>query len=232
MKIYLLLLAVFLSSLNTLSAQKLDIIPKPVKIEQRLGVFLIPSEVHITVDKKIKNSINYISKEILKNTGIIPKISIGKKQHKNGILFLVDEKLDIPNDGYKLSVENLGVIIKGKSANGVLNGFQTLLQICSAKEVQKGTIPFVKIEDYPRFEWRGMMLDVSRQFFDKETVKNYIDWLAAHKMNVFHWHLTDDNGWRVEIKSMPDLTLKGGFRGPGEVLLPSYGSGNKRYGVY
>ncbi|AYN02742.1 family 20 glycosylhydrolase [Flavobacterium sp. 140616W15] len=76
----------------------------------------------------------------------------------------------------------------------------------------------------------AMMLDVSRQFFDKETVKNYIDWLAAHKMNVFHWHLTDDNGWRAEIKSMPDLTLKGAWRGPGEVLLPSYGSGNKRYG--
>ncbi|HRM13949.1 MAG TPA: family 20 glycosylhydrolase, partial [Flavobacterium sp.] len=106
------------------------------------------------------------------------------------------------------------------------------MQICSAKEVKKGTIPYVQIEDYPRFEWRGMMLDVSRQFFDKETVKKYIDWLAAHKMNVFHWHLTDDNGWRVEIKSMPDLTLKGGFRGPGEVLLPSYGSGNKRYGGY
>jgi hexosaminidase len=98
--------------------------------------------------------------------------------------------------------------------------------------VQKGTIPVVKIEDYPRFEWRGMMLDVSRQFFDKQTVKNYIDWLAAHKMNIFHWHLTDDNGWRAEIKSMPDLTLKGAWRGPGEVLLPSYGSGNKRYGGY
>ena len=118
-----------------------------------------------------------------------------------------------------MSVTKKGVLIKGKSTNGVINGLQTLLQICSAKEVKKGTIPFVKIEDYPRFEWRGMMLDVSRQFFDKETVKNYIDWLAAHKMNVFHWHLTDDNGWRAEIKSMPDLTLKGAWRGPGEVLF-------------
>ena len=232
MKINLLLIAVFLSSLNTVNAQKLDIIPKPVKIEQQLGVFLIPSEVHIIVDKKIKNSTNYIRSEFLKNTGIIPKISIGKKHHKNGIQFLVDDKLSIPNDGYTLSIDKTGVIIKGNSPNGLRNGFQTLLQICSAKDVKKGTIPYVQIEDYPRFEWRGMMLDVSRQFFDKETVKNYIDWLAAHKMNVFHWHLTDDNGWRVEIKSMPDLTLKGGFRGPGEVLLPSYGSGNKRYGGY
>ena len=175
MKIYLLLITIFFSSLNIVKAQKLDIIPKPVKIEQQLGVFLIPSEVHIIVDKKIQNSTNYISSTFLKNTGINPKISIGKKYHKNGIQFLVDEKLDIPNDGYTLNVDKNGVIIKGKSPNGVLNGFQTLLQICSAKQVQKGTIPFVKIEDYPRFEWRGMMLDVSRQYFDKETVKNYID---------------------------------------------------------
>src|SRR5690606_15290526 len=107
--------------------------------------------------------------------------------------FLVDEKIRLPEEGYKLTVNKEGVLIQGKSANGLLSGFQTLLQISSAKEVEKGTIPFVSIEDYPRFEWRGMMLDVSRQFFDKETVKNYIDWLAAHKMNIFHWHLTDDN---------------------------------------
>lgn len=103
--------------------------------------------------------------------------------------------MSLPNDGYELSVTKKGVRVKGKSPNGVLNGFQTLLRICSAKEMRKGIIPFVKIEDYPRFEWRGMMLDVSRQFFDKQTVKNYIDWLAAHKINIFHWHLTDDNGW-------------------------------------
>ena len=232
MKRSMLLLAVFLSSLNALQAQKLDIIPKPVKIQQKEEVFIIPSSVQIIVDKKIQKSAVYIGNNFLKNTGIIPVVSIGNKHKKNTILFLVDEKMNLPLDGYELSVTKKGVRVKGKSSNGVLNGFQTLLQICSAKEVQKGTIPVVKIQDYPRFEWRGMMLDVSRQFFDKQTVKNYIDWLAAHKMNVFHWHLTDDNGWRAEIKSMPDLTLKGAWRGPGEVLLPSYGSGNKRYGGY
>ncbi|WP_413997955.1 beta-N-acetylhexosaminidase [Flavobacterium sp. W1B] len=232
MKISILLIAVLLSSLNVVQAQKLDLIPKPVQIEQQGKVFVIPSSVKIIIDKKIQNSADYIASGFLKNSGINSKVSVGNKQEKNAISFLVDEKMSLPNDGYELSVTKKGVLVKGKSRNGVLNGFQTLLQICSAKEVKKGTIPFVKIEDYPRFEWRGMMLDVSRQFFDKETVKKYIDWLAAHKMNVFHWHLTDDNGWRVEIKSMPDLTLKGGFRGPGEVLLPSYGSGNKRYGGY
>lgn len=228
----MLLIAVFLSSLNVLQAQKLDIIPQPVKIEQKEGTFIIPSSVQIVVDKKIQKSADYIEGNFFATTGIKPIVSIGKGNKRDGISFLVDEKINLPNDGYELNVTKKGVLIKGKSTNGVLNGLQTLLQICSAKEVKKGTIPFVKIEDYPRFEWRGMMLDVSRQFFDKETVKNYIDWLAAHKMNIFHWHLTDDNGWRAEIKSMPDLTSKGAWRGPGEVLLPSYGSGNKRYGGY
>lgn len=232
MKRSILLIAIFLSSLNILQAQKLDIIPKPVTIEQKAGIFVIPSSVHVSIDKKIEKSTNYIAASLLKNTGINPIVSIGNQHKKNTISFLVDEKMHLPNDGYTLSVTKKRILVKGKSPNGVLNGLQTLLQICSAKEVKKGTIPLVKIEDYPRFEWRGMMLDCSRQFFDKQTVKNYIDWLAAHKMNVFHWHLTDDNGWRAEIKSMPDLTLKGAWRGPGEVLLPSYGSGNKRYGGY
>lgn len=232
MKKISLLIAVLLSSLQVLNAQKLDIIPNPVKIKQKEKVFVIPSAITLVVDKKLEKSAAYIGSNFFKNTGVVPTITVGNKQIKNTILFLVDEKMNLPNDGYKLSVTKKGVLVKGKSPKGTLNGFQTLVQICSAKEVKKGTIPFVKIEDYPRFEWRGMMLDVSRQFFDKETVKNYIDWLAAHKMNVFHWHLTDDNGWRVEIKSMPDLTLKGAWRGPGEVLLPSYGSGNKRYGGY
>ncbi|TDE47963.1 beta-N-acetylhexosaminidase [Flavobacterium sp. GT3P67] len=232
MKKIILVITVLFSFLNVLKAQKLDIIPRPVKIEHKAKVFVIPSSVPIIIDEKLQKSTDYIQSNFLKNTGINSTVTIGNKHKNKTIQFLVDEKMSLPNDGYKLSVSKNGVLVLGKSPNGVLNGFQTLLQICSAKEVKKGTIPFVKIEDYPRFEWRGMMLDVSRQFFDKETVKNYINWLAAHKMNVFHWHLTDDNGWRVEIKSMPDLTIKGAWRGPGEVLLPSYGSGNKRYGGY
>lgn len=232
MKKYIYLFALFLSSLTILQAQKLDIIPKPVKVKQKEGVFVIPSTVNIIVDEKVKTSSDYIKNGFSKNTNTNPIVSVGTKTQKNSISFLVDEKLNLPNEGYQLSVTKKGVIVKGKTANGVLNGYQTLLQICSAKEVKKGTIPFVKIEDYPRFDWRGMMLDCSRQFFDKSIVKNYIDWLAAHKMNIFHWHLTDDNGWRVEIKSMPDLTAKGAWRGPGEVLLPSYGSGNQRYGGF
>ncbi|AYN02741.1 glycoside hydrolase family 20 zincin-like fold domain-containing protein [Flavobacterium sp. 140616W15] len=149
MKKNMLLIAVFLSSLNVLQAQKLA---QPVKIEQK-GTFVIPSSVQIVVDKKIQKSADYIGSNFLKNTGIKPIVSIGKGNKRDGISFLVDEKINLPN-GYELSVTKKGVLIKGKSTNGVINGLQTLLQICSAKEVKKGTIPFVKIEDYPRFEWR------------------------------------------------------------------------------
>ena len=76
------------------------------------------------------------------------------------------------------------------------------------------------------------MLDVSRTFFDKQAVMQYLDWISRHKLNKFHWHLTDDNGWRIEIKKYPELTAKGAWRGPGEVLPPSYGSGQRRYGGY
>jgi hexosaminidase len=93
-------------------------------------------------------------------------------------------------------------------------------------------IPFVSIRDYPRFHYRGMMLDVARQFFDVSTVEQYLDWLSMHKINRFHWHLADDEGWRIEILKYPKLTSVGAWRGPNEALPPSYGSGDKRYGGY
>ena len=104
MKKNMLLIAVFLSSLNVLQAQKLDIIPQPVKIEQKEGTFVIPSSVQIVVDKKIQKSADYIGSNFLKNTGIKPIVSIGKGNKRDGISFLVDEKINLPNDGYELSV--------------------------------------------------------------------------------------------------------------------------------
>ena len=144
MKKIVLIIAVLFSTLNVLNAQKLDIIPNPVKIKQKEKVFVIPSSIQIVVDKKLEKSAEYIGSGFYKNTGIAPTITIGNKRKKNAILFLADEKMNLPNDGYKLSVTKNCIVVKGKSLKGVLNGFQTLLQICSAKEVKKGTIPFVK----------------------------------------------------------------------------------------
>lgn len=232
MRITLMLIGLCLGAMSMVHAQKLDLIPKPVHLEQHGGTFIIPSSVRVVLDTQLEPSASYIDSEMLRVAAIAPNITLGAAHERGAIVLLVDDELDLPKDGYQLNVNKNGVDITSPTANGLLNGFQTLLQIMSATDVKKGTIPHLTIEDYPRFNWRGMMLDVSRQFFDKATVLNYIDWLAVHKMNVFHWHLTDDNGWRIEIKSLPELTSKGAWRGPGEVLPPAYGSGNERYGGY
>ncbi len=101
-----------------------------------------------------------------------------------------------------------------------------------ASAPQPLTLDAVSVKDGPRYAYRGAMLDVSRTFFDKQAVMQYLDWMSRHKLNKFHWHLTDDNGWRIEIKKYPELTAKGAWRGPGEELPPSYGSGQRRYGGY
>jgi hexosaminidase len=124
----------------------------------------------------------------------------------------------IGKEGYTLVSSPNGVVITANAPAGLFYGMQTLLQLLP-KEIESKTavnvpwtIPSVKITDYPRFGWRGLMLDVSRNFFTKEEVKQYIDQLARYKFNTLHWHLTDDNGWRVEIKSLPKLTQIGAWR--------------------
>ncbi len=126
----------------------------------------------------------------------------------------VSEKHQLPQEGYVLSVNAAQITIKSSDQAGLFNGFQTLRQILPVKkEVNKKiTIPGCVIEDAPRFHWRGLMLDVSRHFFSVDEVKQYINLMSAYKFNVFHWHLTDDNGWRVEIKSLPKLTEVGAWR--------------------
>lgn len=121
-------------------------------------------------------------------------------------------------DAYTLNITEKEITITGNNA-GVFYGLQSLLQLLPASANQtltKGTktfsLPCCQVEDYPRFAWRGMHLDVSRHFFPKEFIKKYIDYLALYKMNVFHWHLTDDQGWRIEIKKYPKLTSVGGYR--------------------
>jgi hexosaminidase len=126
----------------------------------------------------------------------------------------------IGKEGYTLVSTANGVVITANAPAGLFYGMETLLQLLP-KEIESKTavnvpwtIPSVKITDYPRFGWRGIMLDVSRNFFTKEEVKQYIDQLARYKFNTLHWHLTDDNGWRIEIKSLPKLTQVGAWRVP------------------
>jgi len=149
----------------------------------------------------------------------------------------------IGKEGYTLVSSAKGVVITANEPAGLFYGMQTLLQLFP-KEIESKTpinmnwtIPAVKITDYPRFGWRGMMLDVSRNFFTKEEVKLYIDQIARFKFNTFHWHLTDDNGWRIEIKSLPRLTEIGAWRVPrfgqfGERAEPKPGEAATAGGFY
>lgn len=144
-----------------------------------------------------------------------------KNNNKNVIVFDLSDNSDLGEEGYEIDINKNNVKVTAQKPAGLFYGIQTLLQllppeIYSQNSVQhsdvKLTIPCCKITDKPRFPWRGMHLDVSRHFFPAEFIKRYIDLIAMHKMNIFHWHLTDDNGWRIEIKKYPKLTGKSAWR--------------------
>jgi hexosaminidase len=115
-------------------------------------------------------------------------------------------------EGYQLVVDKDGVQITARSGAGLFYGAQTLLQLLPARPTAVASLPYVRINDEPAFAWRGLHLDVSRHFFSVAFVKKYIDFLASYKLNTFHWHLTDDQGWRIEIKKYPKLTQVSAFR--------------------
>src|SRR5699024_8716355 len=133
---------------------------------------------------------------------------------------------------YKLHIDKDGVNIAAPDNTGIFYGVQTLLQLIEEhKEELK--LPYLEIEDYPKFDYRGMHLDVSRHFYTIDQVKNYLDYLAAYKYNKFHWHLTDDQGWRFEVKKYPKLQEIAAYRSG--TMVGAYEDNEfneKRYGGY
>ncbi len=116
------------------------------------------------------------------------------------------------NEGYSLEVTEDNIILSANKSAGIFNGIQTLKQLFPVEKKDTIAITGCSIKDYPRFKWRGLMLDVSRHFFTVDEVKAYINQMSAYKLNVLHWHLTDDQGWRIEIKALPKLTEVGAWR--------------------
>ena len=151
------------------------------------------------------------------------------------------EELGLVNDNeaYLLSVSIDKIDIYALDAAGIFYGIQTLIQMMpndiyseDAKKIAEVDIPCLNIKDNPRFKYRGLMLDCSRTFFDADYIKHLLNGLAHYKINNFHWHLADDQGWRIEIKQYPKLTELGAWRGADELLMPAYGSGNERNGGF
>lgn len=155
-----------------------------------------------------------------------------------GVILEIDQKSDLPSEGYRLSVMPDHISITGRDYGGVFNGVQELFrrlpaEVYSMKGLsQTVTLPCGEVTDAPKFPYRGFMLDVCRTWSDKTRVKRYIDLLAYHNLNKLHLHLTDDEGWRIEIKSHPELTEIGGFRGGDSPIAAVYGKLNEKYGGY
>lgn len=179
------------------SAQNL--IPAPSSMELGDGTFTVGKVCKIKVPKKCAATADIMSEYLNDIYGVTVKKG-------RGIVFKLDS--DAAHESYELTVNAKGVKITGDEA-GLFYGMRTLQQLMD----QYGTdIPFITVKDAPRFEWRGLMLDCGRYFFSVEYVKKYIDMLSRFKMNRFHWHLTEDAGWRIEIKSHPELTATAAWR--------------------
>jgi len=216
------------------TAQEVSIIPQPSKITfPEKGEFVLSPSTVIVANKKEQNSINFLNDYLQKFYGF--KLKQVTKATSNFINLTTPVFVRKPNneEAYTLTVNKSSIHIQGSSLNGTFYGVQSLLQLLPTTKNNKLSIPFISIEDAPRFAYRGMHLDVSRHFFSVDYIKKYIDFIALHKMNTFHWHLTDDQGWRIEIKKYPKLTQVGGFRN-GTIIgrYPGKGNDGEYYGGY
>lgn len=211
---FILCISITLLNYTVLEAQE-KLIPQPQEWKSNSGSFTIKpgrwrfSDVMNGAD--INNEIVYL-KEQMKSRFKIDLQSSNAKIVELSISQILPNFPEAEREGYyKLDVGNEGISISFGKPSGLFYGIQTLLQLVEIYEGQ-GEIPCQSITDYPKFSYRGMHLDVSRHFFSVDEVKKYLDYLAAYKINKFHWHLTDDQGWRIEIKSHPKLTEIGAYR--------------------
>lgn len=189
------------------------IIPKPTSLKISEGRFLLDKNTVITAETALENEGQYLSEMLSTVSGKSIPFS---KETQGNILLKLDETIE-NNEAYTLSVSYNQITITGKTSAGVFYGIQTLSQLIPLPATASNTqtevsIPATSIADSPKFVYRGMHLDVARHFFPVSFVKKYIDILAMHKMNTFHWHLTEDQGWRIEIKKYPKLTSIGSIR--------------------
>lgn len=196
-----------------IKAQTNSIIPKPISLTEQAGFFTIDNNTSIhynTAQKKIAPAVDYFVNAI--NSISAYKLKVNTPS-KHSIQLVLDKKLIPQEEGYQLAINEKGIKITANSYGGIFYGMQSVLQLLPQTRTNaKLVAPYMQATDYPRFKWRGMHLDVSRHFFGPAVVKQYIDLMAMYKLNTFHWHLVDDQGWRIEIKKYPALTEVGAWR--------------------
>jgi hexosaminidase len=220
-KLLFVLLSATLGNIVFSQKNELALIPEPVSVVQGSGSFVLNASTRVLhAPPSLDTLANMLAARLKQATGF--RITTGlltqNQSNKNTIALILTQDTGIGKEGYLLDVTANNIVLKARDVSGIFYGIQTVLQLLP-KEIEsasattaKWEIPVVKISDHPRFGWRGLMLDVSRHFFPKEDVKKFIDQMSRYKFNVLHWHLTDDQGWRVEIKSLPKLTEIGAWR--------------------
>jgi hexosaminidase len=225
-------------------SQEVNIIPKPVEIELKSkgSVFALNKNtviVSVMLARKGNFNAKYLTEYLKKHYGLQLKNSYSQidLQNKNVIELFLGWSDEAPKNEYDLTITKDKVVILADKPEAIFNGIQSLIQLLpipnSKSPITQLSIPQLSINDYPRFQYRGMHLDCSRHFWSVEYVKQYIDYLALHKFNKFHWHLTDDQGWRIEIKKYPKLTAVGGWRnGTITGRYPGTGNDGLKYGGY
>jgi hexosaminidase len=205
-------------------SQTLCIIPQPQQVQLKNGSFLLDSKVVVEIvpsaDKALADIANQFVQQLANAGGPKLQLSQGKMAPLvRYIRFTIHENKSANTESYKLRVTPAGIDIVAPTYNGCFYGLQTLLQLLpddvfSQLPITRSSweVQCMNITDYPRFPYRGMHLDVSRHFYPVSFIKKFIDLMAIHKLNTFHWHLTDDQGWRIEIKKYPNLTNIGSKR--------------------
>lgn len=220
------LLSFFLLVSVSLAAQVVSIIPKPLETTIGKGSYTLKNKITLAnyFSDKTDNTLTIYLKNYLKKYYNVDVQLIPKTENADIVLF----PIRMPTGGtlaYKFSVTEKGIRINANFEESAFHGIQTLIQLLPINTIGEKQIPIVEIYDLARFNYRGMHLDVGRHFFPIAYIKQYIDFLAYHKLNVFHWHLTEDQGWRIEIKKYPLLTSIGSKRN-GTIIGRYPGKGN------
>ena len=220
------------------SPAELSVIPRPTSMTAGRGVFRLTPRTVIVATRADSLAAKRLARDLAPATGFDLAVRYGTPPTENRIVFRRAPATDtsFSAEGYKLDVRPGVVTITASTPAGAFYGAQSLRQLLPPAIFRSATVsgvewtvPAVTITDRPRFKWRGMHLDVSRHFMPKEFVKKYIDLLALHKLNTFHWHLTDDQGWRLEIKKYPRLTEVGAWRQSTLVGRPNRDSTRETY---
>ena len=214
-------LLIFLSAFHGLGAAETPgLVPLPAKAVFQPGAFTLKSGTKVLADEASHDTALYLADHLWPATGYQLKLGAASAAAKGNIVLTTQgAKATLGEEGYELIVTPEAVTLRAPAQAGLFYGVQTLLQLFPPQVYAntraagvKWTVPCAQIEDQPRFKWRGLMLDVARHFYNKDEIKQLLDAMAAQKLNTFHWHLVDDQGWRIEIKRYPLLTQVGAWR--------------------